>query len=233
MVKHSLLLFDIDQTLLDTAGAGRRAMQQAGTSLFGQRFSFEGISFAGKLDPLLFFEAARRCGLSNPEAEEVRFRHAYAAQLADELHRNCDSVRLLPGVLDLLTTLRTLDAESGLVLGLLTGNYRQTASMKLQAVGIDAEWFPITAFGDEGPSRPDLVPVAFRRYEARQARVADPSRVLVIGDTPEDVYCAKTHGCVALAVATGNYSTLQLADAGADVVLEDLVDAAPLFQLIS
>jgi len=182
---------------------------------------------------LLFFEAARRCGLSNPEAEEVRFRHAYAAQLADELYRNCDSVRLLPGVLDLLATLRTLDAESGLVLGLLTGNYRQIASMKLRAVGIDAEWLPITAFGDEGPSRPDLVPVAFRRYEARQARVADSARVLVIGDTPEDVYWAKTHGCVALAVAIGNYSTLQLADAGADVVLEDLVDASPLFQLIS
>ena len=104
--------------------------------------------------------------------------------------------------------------------------------MKLAAAGLDLRWFAITCFGDEGPSRPDLVALALRRYHHHTGQPADPAAVIVIGDTPSDVQCAKAHGCICFAVATGPYSPDELRRSGADVVVENLRDPAPLFDLI-
>ena len=230
-----LLLFDIDQTLLDTAGAGRRAMQQVAAELFGAALSFDGVSFSGKLDPVIFTEAATRCGLDDIAGGEQRFRQRYVRELALELQRGEANVRALPGVLDLLEALgdgqaRAVDGARR-VLGLLTGNYAAAVPLKLRAVDIEPEWFAITAFGDEAPTRPDLVRLAMERF-ARQCGPVDPQRVIVIGDTPKDVHCAKENGCVAFAVATGEFTADQLRQSGADVAVNDLRDPAPLFELL-
>ena len=90
----------------------------------------------------------------------------------------------------------------------------------------------ITAFGDEAPTRPDLVGLALRRYEELMRHPAQPRCVVVIGDTPRDVECAHAHGCVAFAVATGDFTVEQLRATGAEHVVPDLFDPAPLLAIL-
>ncbi|MCC7205298.1 MAG: HAD hydrolase-like protein, partial [Phycisphaeraceae bacterium] len=104
--------------------------------------------------------------------------------------------------------------------------------IKLTAVGLDPAMFHINALGDEADSRPALVPVAMRKFRDRFAADVDPRRVIVIGDTPRDVHCAKANGCLALAVATGSHSEQDLRHAGADVTVPDLADPQPLLDLL-
>jgi len=231
-MKHSLLLFDIDGTLLTTRGAGQRAMARAAKRLFGERFTFERIHFAGGIDPLLFAEAARTSGMDHAIEQESAFREAYVEELRAELDRS-DGVTAMPGIASLIDTVRErMAADDRVMLGLLTGNYHDAAPLKLAAAGLDAGWFPITAFGNEAPTRPDLPPVAMQRYQARTGHAADPRRVIVIGDTPRDVHCATTHNCVAFAVATGGATRDELEQAGADITVDSLADPAPLLDLL-
>jgi phosphoglycolate phosphatase-like HAD superfamily hydrolase len=230
VMKHTLLLFDVDGTLLTTHGAGQRAMRTAGQRLFGPQFSFDAVRFAGGIDPLLFAEAARTSDLAHAIDQEHAFQQAYVAELEAELARKGDT-EPMPGIPSLIESLRQrMAADDGVMLGLLTGNYHNAAPLKLAAAGLDADWFPITAFGNEAPTRPDLPPLAMQRYQHHTSQPADPRRVVVIGDTPRDVHCAS--GCVAFAVATGRSSVTELTDAGADIAVESLADPTPLLDLL-
>jgi phosphoglycolate phosphatase-like HAD superfamily hydrolase len=134
----------------------------------------------------------------------------------------------MPGVADTLAILRS---RPDLTLGLLTGNYTRAIPIKLGAIGVNPAWFEITAFGDEGESRAALVAVAIGKYAARSGAPVDPRRVIVIGDTPRDVDCARANGCISFAVATGKFDVEALRAAGADVVVPDLSDPEPLLRL--
>ncbi|MFW6032621.1 MAG: HAD family hydrolase, partial [Phycisphaeraceae bacterium] len=220
-----------DGTLLSTSGAGVRAMRRVGADLFGEHFTINGMTFGGGLDPAIFAEAAKRNELDDHHLHHDRFRDAYLAELERALAEG--HARPHPGILEVLEALRPRCGDGKeFVLGLLTGNYSRAAPLKLAAAGIDPDWFTLTAFGDEGDTRPELVQVALRKYHQQTGLPADPRRVVVIGDTPRDVDCAKAHGCVAFCVATGSYSEVELRDAGADVVVPDLSDAGPLLELI-
>jgi len=228
-----LLLFDIDGTLLKSGRAGIRAMHQTGVSLFGQAFSLDQIEVSGHLDPLIYTEAVAINGLQEGTAKYQAFQDQYLDRLRQELAANRDQVRSLPGIDATLGMLRQrVTQNADVVLGLLTGNYTRAVPIKLTAVGIDPQWFAVTAFGDEGPDRPALVPVAMAKYQTMHGRAIDPGAVVIIGDTPRDVACAQAHGCVAFGVATGRFSTDVLREAGADVVVEDLADPGPLIELI-
>jgi phosphoglycolate phosphatase len=232
-MQHTLFLFDIDGTLLTTSGAGVRAMRRAGHSLFGPEFSMEGIQMAGHLDPLIFAEAAALNKLGEVEGNHAVFAARYADELRVELDRSRHEVKAMPGVIGTIQALRERERARGdVMLGLLTGNYTKTAPIKLEAAGINPAWFDITAFGDEGKTRPDLVTVAMRKYQQKTGRAADPKRVVVIGDTPRDVHCAKAHHCIALGVATGGFSVEALEQSGADVAVKDLTDPGVLLNLI-
>ena len=226
-----LLLFDIDGTLLLTDGAGKRAMQTAATRVFGEHFTFDGVSFGGRLDPAIFADAARNNGLEVNDGHHEQFRDAYLAELNAVLNNGQRPTYPLPGVLELLGELRRRVAVGDPVtLGLLSGNYRTAMPLKLRAADIDPDWFTLTALGDEADTRPGLVELALQRYEQAHAAPADPERVIVIGDTPHDIDCAKAHGCVAFAVATGACTRDELERAGADVVVDDLSDPSPLLE---
>lgn len=231
---RTMLLFDIDGTLMDAAGAGGAAWHRAAQSLFGGELVFEGVPTAGRLDSVIFAEAAERAGWTDYEDRHARLREHYPGVLAEEIESRRDRVRVLPGVealLDALASLATREPD-GPVVGCLTGNIRAGAAVKLNAVGIDLERFTVTAFGNEAQTRPDLAALALRRYEAAHGHAPDPRRVIVIGDTPHDIGCAHAHGCVALAVATGGFTARELADAGADIVAEDLSDPSVVLDLV-
>lgn len=232
MTRH-LLLFDVDATLLKTGNAGLRAMAAAAAHLFGEAFTWEGVVASGHLDPLIFAEAAAINGLDDDPHHHQAFHDHYLQKLPEELEHSKDQILVLPGVLSLLDALRQRSQQrADVVLGLLTGNYTKAVPIKLGAAGLDPTWFDITAFGDEGKSRPDLVELAMRKYAKRFGEPIESKRVIVIGDTPRDVNCAKAHNCVSVAVATGRYSTEQLREAGADVVLDDLSDAGALLAML-
>ncbi|MEM9420732.1 MAG: HAD family hydrolase [Planctomycetota bacterium] len=231
---RTMLLFDIDGTLMDAAGAGREAFHRAAQSLFGDALDFQGIATAGRLDNEIFAEAAERAGWTEYEDEHARLREHYPGVLTEELELRRDRVRALPGVHALLDELESMSErqEHGPVLGCLTGNLRMGAHVKLNTVGIDPARFSVTAFGDEALTRPDLTSLAMRRYESLHGHAPAPERVVVIGDTPHDVDCARAHGCVALAVATGRFDRQQLTEAGADIVIDDLSDASVVLDLV-
>ena len=225
-----LLLFDIDGTLLRAHGAGLKAMAAAGRAVLGETFSLDGVDFAGNLDPLIFRTAAEQSGLSHDAARHAQFRDLYVRLLEQELTTEEPRIERLPGVRELFDELLE-DAHS--VLGLLTGNYRASAHAKLRHAGIVPDWFCVGAFGDAAPTRPELVPVAMAQCPPASRAALNPRDVLVIGDTPRDVQCAKVNGCRALAVATGSYSASELDAEGADWVIEDLTQASVIHDFLA
>jgi phosphoglycolate phosphatase len=228
-----LLLFDIDGTLMRCGGAGMRAMFHVADQMFGQDFKWEGIEAAGNLDPLIFSQAEQINQLPSCETRHRQFHDAYIQRLAHEFQISGGKVEIMPGVHMILEQLRVREQQrQDIQLGLLTGNYAQAVPIKLQAIGVDHRWFGIHAFGDEAPSRPALVELAMRKYEASLGHKADPRGVIVIGDTPRDVACAKAHDAKVLAVATGGYTMDQLSQCGADRTVENLLDPSPLLQMI-
>ena len=223
-----LLLFDIDGTLLSPVGAGHRAMLSAGRQLFGSGFTFDGIDTSGKIDPQIFAEVrAVNAELGISADDHDRFRDRYLSDLDAELAAH--PIPLLPGVVELLARLRP---RRDLTLGVLTGNYAAAAPRKLAAAGLDPGDFVVNAFGDEAPSRPELIPVARGRYRQRFGRDIDAEQVVVIGDTPRDVACAQANGCFAFAVATGRWSRHELEATGADVVVDDLIEGRPRLETL-
>jgi len=220
-----LILFDIDGTLLLTQCAGMKAMHIAAQELFGSHVNFEGIEFAGRLDPLIWADLARKHDID--PAEHDRFRDAYARRLA-QLFEEEPTSWLLPGVSTLVGDLRS---RPEITLGLLTGNYPETGRLKIRTAGLDPAFFTVAAWGTDGPDRRDLPPVAMKHYAALHGREIEAERVVVIGDTVHDVRCAKAHGCRSLAVGTGPTSDLSvLAAAGADLAVKDLSDTSAVLE---
>jgi phosphoglycolate phosphatase len=224
---RTLVLFDIDGTLLRTEGVGVAAMLSALRRLHGDRgFSFDGMQIAGALDGLLFAAMAERHGLPSDDTAHDHF----VATYRDELERTLTPARTrrLSGTAELAGAL----LAEGAAVGLLTGNYEPTARIKIAAAGLDDAHFPFGAFGRDGPSRRHLTPVARARAEAHHGRPFAFERTVVIGDTPLDVDCALAHGCRALAVATGPFDRSSLERAGADLAVEDLSDTPRLLDWI-
>jgi phosphoglycolate phosphatase len=221
-----LVLFDIDGTLIHGHGIGGRCMERAGRGLLGPEFTLSGIDFGGALDPWIFRQAAERLGHTEVSRIHPEFHERYLVELADDIARGERLPEMLPGVAEALTV---LGADPTLTLGLVTGNYTRAAPLKLRAAGIDPAQFVLGAFGEEAPTRPDLVKLAMERWSARGAD-ADPRHVVVIGDTPRDVDCAKKNGCRAVAVATGWHTLEQLEATDADVVARDLTAIGDLLR---
>ncbi len=220
-----LVLFDIDGTLLRGHGAGGRAMRRAAEAVLGERCRGAEIEFGGALDPLILRQLAQHGGYTLDDALHAAFRRTYRELLIHELANAERRIEALPGVHGLLAHLRQTRVAT---LGLLTGNYADTGALKLRAAGIDPDWFEIAAWGDMAEARPGLVPVALAQLTAALA----PEHVIVVGDTVRDVHCAHENGALCVAVATGGSTRAALEAAGADIVLDDLRDPAPVLRLI-
>jgi phosphoglycolate phosphatase-like HAD superfamily hydrolase len=134
----------------------------------------------------------------------------------------------MPGARELLDALGDHDH---LHLALLTGNYRDAAEIKLQHFEI-WDFFEWGAFSDDAADRNALVPIARSRAEIYDIPEAAIERVIVIGDTPHDIECARVAGARSIAVATGGYTVEQLKEFGADDVLPDLTDTKQVLSLL-
>ncbi len=209
----TLVLFDIDGTLLRTRGGSIRAMQRAAEVVFGTPGAFEQVHCAGMLDPDIITEALRPCGIVPREDQWQEFKRAYFSFLREETPH----FRLVQGA-DALV--QKLWASGSTILGLATGNFTESAFIKVEAVGLASEWFYANAFGEEVSTRAELVALAIRR--ARRWYGQPVSRIIVVGDTPRDVRAAKANGCLSVGVAAGGYSLEALHLSGADLCVPAL-----------
>jgi phosphoglycolate phosphatase len=226
-----LVLFDIDGTLLLTAGAGRRAITEALSREVDDPASFAGIRFDGKTDPQIVVEMLALAGQEEThESERVRrLCQRYVGLLAHELERPSTRTTLMPGVEPLLDR---LEHTPGVLLGLLTGNLAEGAALKLRSGGIDPSRFRLGAYGSDAAHRPALPPIAARRAERWFGRVPSGPEVVIIGDTPADIHCGTGISARAVAVATGGFSVAELAACGPHAVFEDLSDTELVLEAI-
>jgi phosphoglycolate phosphatase len=224
-----LVLFDIDGTLLTTDGVAPRAFRSALEHVFGTSGPPHGYSFAGKTDPQIARDLLHLAGV--PEDLQRRRLPEVWTHYTSELERQIASEppRVYPGVRELV---HHLHEEPGAVLGLLTGNLRDGARIKLEHAGFDFERFAVGAFGSDHAERRELPALAVARAEQRFGRRFDGKSVVVIGDTPLDVACGEHLGVRTIAVATGSYSEDDLRPCGPDYLLPDLADLERVLEAI-
>jgi len=220
-VTRKLVLFDIDGTILLSAGAGRRSIHAAIAGLDGVKEDLPAIRFDGKTDPQIVIELLTAAGHPSPREPRVisAVLERYVGHLEGDLAVNGHRSRLMPGIPQLLDALET---EGGILLGLLTGNVEPGATLKLRAAGLDPSRFRVGAYGSDHPDRPCLPPIALKRAEPIVGRTMRGDEVVIIGDTPADVHCAASIGARTIGVATGGFSVEELEAAGADQVFQDL-----------
>jgi phosphoglycolate phosphatase-like HAD superfamily hydrolase len=207
-----LVAFDIDGTLLRTRGAGRQALDEAFQVHFGWRDATEGVNVAGATDEVICRDVAARFGAPWTAEDTAAVRATYLEALDRRLGEP-DRTDVLPGV----TTL--LDALAGRAhVALLTGNWFAGAERKLRAAGL-VDRFAFGAFAEDAVDRNGLVPVVRARAEDRGLDVAG---VIVIGDTVNDVACARAGGAAVVVVETGFCTPDALAEAAPDLQVHDL-----------
>ncbi|MDQ3169896.1 MAG: haloacid dehalogenase-like hydrolase [Acidobacteriota bacterium] len=225
---RTLLLFDIDGTLILSGRAGLRALNRAFEDVTGVADAFHGINAAGRTDGYLLDEAARRAGFALTPEHRQALQARYFETLVEEIQLPGEGRKaVMPGVRPLLAA---LSGRDDVVLALLTGNFEQSARIKLEYFDL---WTPFRfgAFADDASDRNRLVPIALGR--AREAGCEPHAdRVIVIGDTPLDIECAQAGGVRAVGVATGSHSRAELRDAGADDVLEDLSETDRVVEML-
>lgn len=224
-----LVLFDLDGTLLWTNGAGRRAIHRALVDILGTPGPIDGFRFDGRTDGEIVRLLAEGAGFAGDAVLVGRVLDRYVAFLVDELGKPTQRTTVYPGVLQLLAA---LEARSECVLGLLTGNVRDGARLKLASGGIAIERFRIGAFGSDSAHRPDLPAIAQRRAREELSLDLPGHDLVIVGDTPADVTCGNGVGARAIGVATGSFSVAQLEAAGAFAAFGDLSDTAAVLEAV-
>lgn len=223
----SVLLFDVDATLLLTGHAGTRAVNRAFQHLYGLAEAMEGVRPDGKTDPLIFREILEgKLGRLSPECEIPRIAAVYLEYLRDEVERS-PGFRVLAGVRELL---EALSRREGFLLGLATGNLEEGAWIKLKRAGLD-RYFDFGGFGSDAEDRTEVIRTALRRAEHKLGRPVRPEFVFVIGDTPRDILHAREAGVRSVAVATGRTSLEELTSFRPDHLVPDLCDTERLVRV--
>lgn len=223
-MQAKLILFDVDGTLIDVAGAGRRSMEGAFREVLGvdglERAG--AVPYAGRTDPLIFASMAEACGvdLATFREREDDLVRSFVRALETEMQRPDPRRRVLPGVRALLETLEAMD---GVHLGLLTGNIEAGARIKLEPFDLN-RFFPAGGFASDDPDRRAIARIARGRMSELTGIVFPPEAVTVVGDTDHDVDCARANGFRAVVVDSGWVPRERLERSRPDVLLDDLGD---------
>ncbi len=200
-MKKKLLLFDIDGTLILTGGVAARLMAESVYKTMGIPVSWNIEDFVGNTDRNIVMTLLNRCGISEAMMNEKTnlVMEGYLKSLELELKKD-GVVTVLPGVKNLLDLLA---GDERFALGLVTGNVREGARIKLARDNL-ISYFPVGAFGDDAINREDLPPVAIRRAEKHYGHFFERGDIWIIGDSIHDIRCARANGLRSLAVASGH-----------------------------
>ena len=211
------VLFDIDGTLIRTGGAGVKAFARAGETAFGIPNGTAHMKFAGRTDTGLVREFLKFHQLETAPENIRRFLDAYVFWL-DQMLPRCPG-GVCPGVWQFIADLRALPKPP--VIGLLTGNIRLGAEIKLRHYGLWQE-FATGAFADDHEERDQIAVAAHRRVSGHLKTELRGEEIIVVGDTPHDIRCGRAIGARVIAVATGGAAFEEIRKHSPDWCVKDL-----------
>jgi len=218
----TLILWDIDHTLIENGGVSKATYALAFELLAGRAPSVRPVT-DGRTDFQIMHELLSANSVDTEKYVEIT---QFEGVLVEAMTRNAPQLprrgHILPGVIEALTA---LSAIPSIVQSVLTGNIASNARVKLSVFNLD-RWvdLDVGGYGSDDTIRSNLVNASRGKVLKKYGTVFDRSSTILIGDTPLDVKAAREGGARIIAVATGIYSASQLIEAGADVVLESLAD---------
>jgi len=226
--ERRILLFDIDGTLLDPQGEGLTFLRKALDDVYGTAGPIEKYDMAGKTDWQIITDLMRLAGIKEDTIESRRSDafSVYAQYLEEAVPPL--TIRLLPGVSNLIK--RILDDRS-FIMGLVTGNVRELVPHKLKSASLDPAIFRFGAYGSDHSNRNFLPSLALDRLEGVLGLPIQKELVLVIGDTPHDVACARHAGVKVMCVTTGHFNREELEACSPDYLLDDLGDTEAVMRI--
>lgn len=227
-MKMKAVLFDIDGTILNCNKAGKHSLIQACLDVFGTVGRMEKVDFQGKTDPLILAESLSAMGFTEEAirngTEELKKK--YFIHLEENI-RNYDTV-VMPGIHKLL---KSMSDTKNIILGILTGNFKTSAEIKLAAAGVK-DYFKLGAYGDNAPDRNGLPLVAKKIIDEIYTSEINFNDIYIIGDTVYDIECAKQSGAVSISVGTGWAEKESLLSLNPDFYFEDLSDTDKVLKTI-
>lgn len=227
-MRPTVLLFDVDGTLVTTGGAGRRAIERAFEVVYGRGDACSHFGFDGMTDRAIARQGLTAISVEPTEATIDALLARYVACLEEVVAAaSLERYRVHEGMGE--AVLAGLDA--GMAVGLGTGNIREGARVKLERVGIYRH-FRFGGFGDDHELRAELIRRGAERGATQLGVVLSEARVVVIGDTPKDVAAARAIGAESVGVATGSFSVDQLLESGATFAFRTLADRDALPTLL-
>jgi phosphoglycolate phosphatase-like HAD superfamily hydrolase len=224
-----LILWDIDGTLIASGGVAGECFHAAMRQVYGGESDSVRRSYAGKTDQQIILETFPDRHPAELLQRLPVFTEAYLALLDARRDELAARGRVLPGVPAALAALR----EAGALQSVLTGNLAPVARLKLERMGlVDLLDLEAGAFGSDHARRTELVPFACQRAARRYGGSFTGADVIVVGDTPNDIACARASGSRAVAVATGPFPPDDLLAHAPDAVLADLSDTAAVVRVL-
>jgi phosphoglycolate phosphatase-like HAD superfamily hydrolase len=224
MPRPTVLLYDIDGTLITTGGVGRRALELAFLELHGREDAFTSFRLDGMTDRLIARLAFKALGLEPTEPRIDALLANYLRHL-EALVAKADPAeyRPHPGMREAVLASRA----AGHAVGLGTGNLREGARLKLAPLGL-FEHFDFGGYGDDHEDRATLIRIGAERGAAHLKVSLAEARVVIIGDTPKDVAAAQAMGAQSVGVGTAAFTAQQLREAGATWAFDSLASPGAL-----
>jgi phosphoglycolate phosphatase len=224
----TVFLWDVDGTLVSTAGAGRRAIELTFERRYGRsdvvRFNYDGMT-----DPVIIGQGLAALGLS--PAEIARDLPEILREYLPVLAQVCAAATNFRVHAGIQAALTACEGRADFATGLGTGNVEEGARLKLDRVDLTRH-FSFGGYGSDHADRAELLAIGARRGRGRLGVGDGPCRVVVIGDTPKDIAAARAIGADSIAVATGSYSVQALRDHGATWAVKDLAEPTALHALL-
>ena len=228
-VRRKLVLFDVDGTLILTGGVAAGLMAESVSSILNKPIQWTIDNFVGNTDRNIIHTLLRQNGVGESILEDLtdKILEKYLIDLESKLKTD-SVVKVLPGVKKLLDV---LSVDNNFVLGLLTGNVKRGAQLKLSAKNL-FKYFPVGAFGDDALQRKLLPPIAIQRAEKYYKRFFERKDIWIVGDSIPDIECAHTNHIRILVVSSGHTKNEELKKFNPDAFLVNLSDINKVKQIL-
>jgi len=225
----TLVLWDIDHTLIETRGVGGELYRAAFEEITGRKMEHK-AEVTGKTEPAILTDTLRLHGLEPSEDYQAKYAEALARQYEEHADEMRQRGRTLPGAREALAALAEMP---NIIQTVLTGNLRAVAMTKLRVFGLDGFVdFEVGAYGDDEAERPKLVAVAQERASAKYGAEFSRDNTVILGDSPSDVETGIKGGARVIGVASGRSSVEELEGSGVSAVLEDLGSTSMLVRAV-
>jgi phosphoglycolate phosphatase len=226
--EKKVALFDIDGTLIRCNGAGKESLLTACKDVFGTTGRMEEVNFQGKTDPLILEESLHAMSITTKEINYKidKLKDTYFSYLLKNMKEGKGII--LPGIRELLDK---LSESENILTGLLTGNFKTSAGIKLNHFGLN-KYFQFGVFGDDAANRNEMPAIAQKRVEEQFGHSIPFEEMFIIGDTIYDIICAQTVNAVSISVGTGWSPRENLLAQKPDYFFDDLTETDRIINVI-